>query len=114
MAHAASVLRASLLPLLLLSGGRTTTCVIATDSSTGELHIVGRVRFVETDRGCWQVAANNGTDYEIDADQAPATVLHDGAQVALVVYVRETHSSECRVGTPVDVWRVLQVDDPKA
>jgi len=96
----------------MLSGGTTTTCALSTDSSTGELHIVGRVRFVETGAGCWQVATRDGREYEIDADQAPASVLRDGLQVTLMVYVRETHASGCRVGTPVDVWRVMQVSEP--
>jgi hypothetical protein len=109
----AKVLRATYLPLLLLTGGQTTTCAISTDSSTGELHIIGVVQYMETDGGCWQVAASDGQTYELDADQAPASVLHDGMQVALVVYVRETHSTGCRVGTPVDVWRVVEVDDPR-
>ncbi len=106
----AAVLRASFLPLLLLTGGQTTTCALSTDSSTGELHIVGVVRFQETGGGCWVVAASNGQDYELDAGQAPASVLRDGAQVALVVYVRDAHSAGCRAGTPVDVWRVVEVD----
>jgi hypothetical protein len=109
-----AVLRASFLPLLLLTGGQTTTCALSTDSSTGELRIIGIVRYQETGSGCWLVAANNGQDYELDADQAPASVLHDGAQVALVVYVRDSHSGGCQVGTPVDVWRVVEVDDPRA
>jgi hypothetical protein len=110
----AAALRASLLPLLLLTGGQTTTCALSTDSSTGELHIIGVVSYRETGGGCWVVAASNGQDYELDADQAPASVLHDGAQVALVVYVRDAHSNGCQVGTPVDVWRVVEVDDPRA
>jgi hypothetical protein len=108
---ASASLRASLVPLLLLTGGTTSVCVITTDSSTGELHIFGTVRFLETGAGCWQVVATNGETYEIDASQAPASVLRDGARVALVVYVRETHRGECRVGTPVDVWRVVEVDN---
>jgi hypothetical protein len=109
MAHGVS-LRASLLPLLLLTGGTTTTCALSTDSSTGELHIVARVRFLETGGGCWRLETTDGRHYEIDADQAPVSVLRDGAEVALVVYVRETHAGECRVGTPVDIWRVVRVE----
>jgi hypothetical protein len=109
-----AALRVSFLPLLMLTGGQTTTCALSTDSSTGELHIIGIVRYMETQGGCWQVAANDGRQYELDAHQAPSSVLHDGAQVALVVYVRHSHSSGCQVGTPVEVWRVVEVDDPRA
>ena len=109
-----AMLRAPFLPLLLLTSGQTTTCAISTDSSTGELHIIGVVRYMETEGGCWQVAAQDGRQYELDADQAPTSVLQDGAEVALVVYVRNSHTGGCQVGTPVDVWRVVEVDDPRA
>ena len=110
----AAMLRASFLPLLLLTGGQTTTCAISTDSSTGELHIIGVVRYMETEGGCWQVAANDGQHYELNADQAPPSVLYDGAQVSLVAYARDSHSRGCQVGTPVDVWRVVEVSDPRS
>jgi hypothetical protein len=106
--------RASFLPLLLLTSGQTTTCAISTDSSTGELHIFGVVRYMETEGGCWQVAADDGQRYELDADQAPASVLYDGAQVSLVAYPRDSHSRGCQVGTPVTVWRVVEVSDPRS
>jgi hypothetical protein len=110
----AAMFRASFLPLLLLTSGQTTTCAISTDSSTGELHIFGVVRYMETEGGCWQVAADDGQRYELDADQAPASVLSDGAQVSLVAYAKDSHSRGCQVGTPVTVWRVVEVSDPRS
>ena len=102
------LLRGSLLPLLLVVGGSTSRCELSTDSGTGELHIEGTVNFLERG-GCWQVVATDGGRYELDGDQAPDSVLRDGARVSLVVYVNERRGRRCRVGTPVDVWRVVEV-----
>lgn len=103
-----SVLRGSLVPLLLLAGGSASRCELSTDSGTGELHIQGTVNFLESG-GCWQIVATDGGRYELNGDQAPASVLRDGARVSLVVYVNERRGRRCRVGTPVDVWRVVEV-----
>lgn len=103
-------LRASLLPLLLLASGSATRCELATDSGTGELHIIGTVRFLEVEGGCWQVVATDGGRYELRPDQAPASVLRDGARVELEVRLSESRVSACRVGTPVEVRRVMAVD----
>jgi hypothetical protein len=105
---AVPALRASLLPLLLLAGGSTSRCELSTDSGTGELHIEGTVKFFESG-GCWQIVATDGGRYELDREQAPASVLREGARVSLVVYVNERRGRRCRVGTPVDVWRVVEV-----
>jgi hypothetical protein len=106
----ALTLRASLFPFLLLATGSTSRCELSTDSGTGELHIVGTVNFREIEGGCWQVVATDGGRYELRPGQAPASVLRDGARVALVVRLNEDRVSACQVGTPIDVWRVVEVD----
>lgn len=106
----AATLRATLLPVLLLSTGGASRCELSTDSGTGELHIVGTVNYLEVDHGCWQLLATDGGRYRLDPDQAPGSVLRDGARVALVVRVHEGPVGRCRVGTPVDVREVVEVD----
>lgn len=104
------ILRASLLPLLLLAAGTANRCEISTASGTGELRIVGTVRFVERESGCWRLDGDDGRSYELDAEQAPDTVLRDGARVRLIVSEREDAAVRCGVGTPVDVRRVELVN----
>jgi hypothetical protein len=107
----AGVLRASLLPLLVLASGTANRCELSTDSGTGELHIVGTVNFLAVEDGCWQVLASDGGRYQLSANQAPPSVLHDGARVALVVRLSEGSAGRCKVGTPVDVRQVVGVDE---
>lgn len=107
----ALTLRGSLLPMLLLAAGTGTRCEIATDGGTGELHIRGTVHFLESEGGCWQIVATDGGRYELRPDQTPAQVLRNGARVALVVDVDERRVSDCQVGTPVDVRRVVEVEE---
>ncbi len=102
--------RVSLLPLLLLATGSGTRCELSSDAGTGELHIRGTVRFLEAEGGCWQVVATDGGRYELRKDQAPASVLRDGARVGLVVNLSERRVRSCQVGTLIDVRRVVEVD----
>nr|MBA3555928.1 hypothetical protein [Gemmatimonadales bacterium] len=77
----------SLLPLMFLATGTASRCELSTDAGTGELHIRGTVNFLEagSGSGCWQIVATDGGRYELWPEQAPASVLRDGARVALVV-----------------------------
>jgi hypothetical protein len=106
-----SQLHGSLLPLVLLGGGSTSQCVVATDSSTGVVFISvsGTVRFVETAGGCWQLQAEDGRRYELLPEQAPATILEDGLSVSIEAREAEDFGSGCQVGTPLDVERVVSV-----
>src|SRR5918995_6722767 len=81
----ATTLRASLLPLLLLASGSASRCELSTDAGTGELRIVGTVRFLESESGCWQVESADGRRYELLPSQAPPSILRDGARVLLMV-----------------------------
>jgi hypothetical protein len=104
------VLHATLLPFLLLAAGRTNRCQISTDSVTGELHISGTVHFLQIENGCWQLEAENGRRYELQPEQAPASLLRDGAEVSVVGQLVEGSETGCQVGMPIDVRRVVSVN----
>ena len=102
--------RASLLPLLLLASGGVSRCELSTDAGTGELRVVGTVRFLESEAGCWQVESDDGRRYELTPGQAPASVLHDGARVLLKVQPSGRPARACPSALPVDVQQVLSVE----
>ena len=104
------MLRASLLPLFLFATGTTNRCRLSTDSGTGELHISGTVHFLRVENGCWQLEAESGRDYELQPEQAPASLLRDGARVNVVGQPSEGSETGCRVGMPLDVRRVVSVE----
>lgn len=104
------MLRASLVPLLMLASGTTNRCQLSTESGTGELHISGTVHFLQVENGCWQLEAENGRRYELQPEQAPASVLRDGARVSVVGQPAERSETGCRVGMPIDVRRVVLVE----
>jgi len=105
-----SALHASLVPLLLLASGTTNRCQLSTDSGTGELHISGTVHFLRVENGCWQLEAENGRRYELQPEQAPASLLRDGARVTVVGQPVEGSETGCQVGMPIDVRRVVSVE----
>jgi hypothetical protein len=105
-----SALHASLVPLLLLASGTTNRCQLSTDSGTGELHLSGTVHFVQIESGCWQLEAESGRRYELQPEQAPASLLRDGAKVSVVGQLAEGTETGCRVGMPIDVRRVVSVE----
>lgn len=104
------MLRASLVPLLLLASGTTNQCRLSTESGTGELHISGTVHFLRIETGCWQLEAENGRRYELQPEQAPASLLRDGARVSVVGQPAEGSATGCQVGMPLDVRRVVSVE----
>jgi hypothetical protein len=99
-----------LLPLFLLATGTTNRCRLSTDSGTGELHISGTVHFLRVENGCWQLAAESGRHYELQPEQAPASLLRDGVRVSVVGQPAEGSETGCRVGMPIDVRRVVSVE----
>jgi hypothetical protein len=105
-----SALHASLLPFLLVAAGTTSRCELSTDSGTGELHISGTVHFLQIENGCWQLEAENGRRYELQPEQAPASLLRDGAKVSVVGQPAEGSDSGCQVGMPLDVRKVVSVE----
>ena len=102
-------LRVSLVPLLLLAGGSTSTCNLSTDAGTGALHLSGTIRFLEAEHGCWQLETGNGRRYELRPGQAPDRVLRDGATVSVRVRPSADSRGVCPSAVPVDVDMVLSV-----
>ena len=105
-----SALHASLFPFLLVAAGTTNRCELSTDSGTGELHISGTVHFLQIENGCWQLEAENGRRYELQPEQASASLLRDGAKVSVVGQPAEGSDSGCQVGMPLDVRKVVSVE----
>jgi hypothetical protein len=85
--------------------------VFAPDSGI-RITITGVVHFLEVEGGCWQLEGGDGTRYELRPDQAPRSVLVDGAQVVLVARRRTDLASTCMVGENIDVERVDSVKRP--
>jgi hypothetical protein len=106
-----SALHASLLPILLLTSGTTSRCELSTESGTGELRIRGTVHFLEIGSGCWQLETESGRRYELLPNQAPASLLRDGARVSVVAQPSEGSNTGCQVGMPLDVRRVVSVEE---
>ena len=102
-------LLAAVLPLL-AAASPASECRLSTDTGTGELHISGSVRFLETAHGCWQIEADRGRRYELVPAQAPAAVLRDRARVELVGRLAEGSDTGCQVGMPLHVRRVVSVE----
>ena len=96
-------------PVLLLTSGTVTNCELSTAPGTGELRLRGTIRFVEVEGGCWQFRADDGGRYELRPHQAPASILHDGAEATLVLRPRTDLASVCQVGTVADVEFVDQI-----
>jgi hypothetical protein len=101
----------SLAPLLLSVMGAASECSIATDSGSGsfEFRISGTVRFLESEAGCWQLVSDDGRQYELLPDQAPANLLRDGAKVLVTAQTTGESGTGCDVGQPLVVRRVMSV-----
>jgi hypothetical protein len=101
----------SLAPLLLSVMGAASECSIATDSGSGsfEFRISGTVRFLESEAGCWQLESDDGRQYELLPDQAPANLLRDGAKVLVTAQTTGESGTGCDVGQPLVVRRVMSV-----
>lgn len=72
-----------------------------------EVQATGTVQKTPVGVNCWRFEAEDGTGYELRADQAPADVLVDGRHLSLVLKKRPDLASSCMVGQLVDVVRVV-------
>jgi hypothetical protein len=97
-------------PLLLAATGTTSTCVLVTDSSTGEFLIAGTVTYVEEQGGCWRLDDGEGRHYELLPDQAPAELLHDGVRAEVRGQPAEESSTGCQVGLPFMVRSIVSIE----
>jgi len=105
------LLTGALIPLVLSVTGAASECSIATDSGSGtfEFRIGGTVRFLESEGGCWQLVSNDGRLFELLPDQAPASLLRDGAKVLVTAETTGTSGTGCDVGQPLRIRRVMSV-----
>ncbi len=103
-----------LVPLLLSATGSTSTCVIATDSGTGEFLIAGTVSYVEEAGGCWRLEDGEGRTYELLPDQAPAALLHDGVRAKVSGQAADGSDTGCQVGLPFMVRRIVEIEAASA
>ena len=108
------VLVHALVPLLLSATGNTSTCVIVTDSSTGEFFIAGTVSYVEENGGCWRLVDGQGRHYELLPDQAPPELLHDGVRAEVSGEPAEASDTGCQVGLPFLVRRIVSIQAASA
>ena len=103
-----------LVPLLLTAAGSTSTCVIVTDSSTGEFLIAGTVTYVEEQGGCWRLDDGEGRHYELLPDQAPAELLQDGIRAEVRGEPADGSNTGCKVGMPFMVRRIVSLESASA
>ncbi|MDZ4862530.1 MAG: hypothetical protein SGJ01_03715 [Gemmatimonadota bacterium] len=71
-----------------------------------EIRAKGMVEKAEVGVNCWRLAAEDGTSYELRADQAPVELLVHGRKATVVLKLRTDLMSVCQVGKLVDVVRV--------
>ena len=84
------------------SGGQSQVAQVQAD----EIRATGMVEKTEVGVNCWRLAAEDGTSYELRADQAPAELLVHGRKATVVLKLRTDLMSACQVGKLVDVVRV--------
>ncbi len=107
---AASTVRASLFPLLLLAATSNYECSVNTAPGTGELRIFGTINFVAEEGGCWTVRGSDGRRYELRSEQVPEQLRRDGTRVTLIGIQRDDWASVCRVGTMLDLKQMSAAD----
>ncbi len=81
----------------------------------GRMTVKGTVHSVQAPDGtqCWKFSSAKGKDYELQPAQVPVALLVDGEQATLLVKVRSSGGSFCKVGEIVDVVTVNPDSTPK-
>ncbi|HKU62276.1 MAG TPA: hypothetical protein VJQ44_13715 [Gemmatimonadales bacterium] len=83
-AHPRYLLQQSFFSLMLAASPSVSFCAISTDSSTGELRVVGVIHYDSADPGCWQLQTAEGDVYELRAAELPDTLRQEGTRVTLL------------------------------
>jgi hypothetical protein len=83
-AHSRQLLQQSVFSLMLATSPSVSFCAISTDSSTGELRVVGVIHYDSAEGGCWQVQTADGDVYELRTAELPQGLRREGTRVTLL------------------------------
>ena len=83
-AHPRQLLQQSVFSLMLATSPSVSFCAISTDSSTGELRVVGVIHYDSAEGGCWQLQTADGDVYELRTADLPDALRHEGTRVTLL------------------------------
>jgi hypothetical protein len=107
-AHPRQLLQQSVFSLVLAASPSVSFCAISTDSSTGELRVVGVIHYSTVEgAGCWQVQTAEGDVYELRTAELPEALRRDGTRVTLVG-TELNQAGACRSGNVFVIDRVVQ------
>ena len=102
------VLQQSVFSLMLASSPSVSFCAISTDSSTGELRVVGVIHYSTVEgAGCWQVQTADGDVYELRTAELPSKLRREGTEVTLLGTALN-QAGACRSGNVFVIDQVVQ------
>ena len=105
-AHSRQLLQQSMFSLILASSPSVSFCAISTDSSTGELRVVGVIHYDSAEGGCWQMQTTDGDVYELRTAELPEALRHEGTRVTLLGTPSDQLGA-CRSGNVFVINRVV-------
>jgi len=107
-AHPRQLLQQSAFSLVLATSPSVSFCAISTDSSTGELRVIGVIHYSTVEGvGCWQVQTAEGDVYELRTAEVPSAIRREGTEVTLLGTALN-QSGACRSGNVFVIDRVEQ------
>jgi hypothetical protein len=97
---------------VVLLQGSDFSCTTGDSLAPGGSTVTGVVVFVKVEGGCWRLEADSGERYELRPEQAPSSILVNGARVSVVLELRTDLVSSCQAARPADVQEVHSVRLP--
>jgi hypothetical protein len=106
-ARPGQLLQQSVFSLVLATSPSVSFCAISTDSSTGELRVVGVIHYSSVEGvGCWQVQTADGDVYELRTAELPDALRREGTRVTLLGTTSD-QPGPCRSGNVFVINRVV-------
>ena len=103
-AHPRQLLQQSVFSLMLATSPSVSFCAISTDSSTGELRVVGVIHYDTAEGGCWQLQTLDGDVYELP--ELPDALRHEGTRATLLGTASDQPGT-CSTGNVFIINRVV-------
>jgi hypothetical protein len=93
-------------PLLALFGCGSSSETSLPTSRPGSFTIIGTVRFLNVEAGCWYIQTSDGARFE-PAGEDLHQILVEGLVVELEARTLENVRSICQAGRPVEVLQII-------
>ena len=80
----------------------------AKDVSPDGFTVIGTMKYLAIEGGCWQFTSDDGTAYQLSGALADR-LLHDGQRAEVIIRKVSSRRTICMTGTSVELLKIINI-----